>query len=141
MDVLKTIVHKREPSENQINMKLSNSFTMEYMYQSHIPLQNLSSQAIHAEIFPNLHSSLILIRQLCDYECIFTFYKHKAIVSKNKDKIIEVYRYPTNVLWRFHIHHIYHNNKQVNILKQSTCNPIRSMATRHPRAYFPTSQK
>ena len=74
-------------------------------HQGHIPLKNLSIQAKHAEIFPNLYSSLISIEQLCDNECIVTFYKHKVIVSKNKDIIIEGYRYPTNWLWRFLLHH------------------------------------
>ena len=78
---------------------------MESTHQAHIPLQNLSSQAKHAEIFPNLHSSIISIGKLCDNECIFTFEKRKVIVSKYEDIIIEGYQEPTNGLWQFPIHH------------------------------------
>ena len=42
-------------------------------------------------ISQHLHSSLISIGKLCDDECIVTFDKHKFIVSKNKDIIIEGY--------------------------------------------------
>ena len=69
---------------------------MAYTHQSHIPLEQLSIQAKHAEIFPKLHSSLISIVQLCDDACIFIFDKHKVIVSKNKDIIIKGYQDPTN---------------------------------------------
>ena len=81
-----------------------------------IPLQNLSIQATHAEIFTYLHSSLISIGQLCDNECIVTCDKHKEIVSKNKDIIIEGYLKPTNGLWRFPLHHLDQKNKQSNML-------------------------
>ena len=140
LDALKKIVQTREPSENPINVKLPNSSTMASTHQSQIPLEKLSSQAKHAELFPNLHSSLISIGQLCDDEFIVTFYKHKFIVSKNKDIIIEGYRDPTNVIWRFPLHHPSQNNKQANMMEQSTCNNIRPMEPRHPRAYCPTSQ-
>ena len=110
-------------------------------HQAQIPLKNLSSQAKHAEIFPNLHSSLISIGQLCDDEFIFTFDKHKVIVSKNKVIIIEGYRDPTNGLWRFPLHHPSQNNKQANILEPNLCNHSRPMAPRHHRAYHPTSQQ
>ena len=99
LDSLTTILHTREPSENPINVKLLNSSTMAFTHQTQIPLKQLSSQAKHAEIFPNLHSSLISIGQLCDDKCIVTFDKHKVVVSKNKDTIIEGYRDPTNGLW------------------------------------------
>ena len=98
-------------------------------HQYHILLQNLSIQAKHAEIFPNPHSSLISIGQLCDNECIVTFEKHKVIVSKNSG------------LWRFPHHHPAQNNKQANIMDPQLCNHSRPMAPRHPRAYCPTSQK
>ena len=110
-------------------------------HQAHIPLKLLSIQANHAEIFPNLHSSLISIGKLCDNECIVTFDKHKLIVSKNKDIIIEGYQEPTNRLWRFPLRHPYQNNKQANILEPHLCNHSRPMAPRHPRAYRPTSQQ
>ena len=103
------------------------------------PTKKLSSQAKHAEIFPNLHPSLISIGQLCDDECIVTFDKHKFIVSKNKDIIIEGYQDPTNGLWRFPLHHPDHNNKQVNIMDPHLCNHSRPMASRNPREYCPTS--
>ena len=61
LDALTTLVHTREPSENPINVKLPNSSTIASTHQSQIPLKHLSSQAKHAEIFPNLHSSLISI--------------------------------------------------------------------------------
>ena len=38
-------------------------------HQAQIPPKHLSSQEKHAEIFPNLRSSLISIGQLCDDEC------------------------------------------------------------------------
>ena len=69
-----------------------------------------------SEIFPNLHSSLISILKLCDDECIFTFEKHKVIVIKNNDVIIEGYRDPKNGLWRFPLHHPAQNNKQANMM-------------------------
>ena len=100
-----------------------------------------SSQAKYAEIFPNLHSSLISIGQLCEDECIVTFDKHKLIVSKNKDIIIEGYWDPKNGLWQFPLHHPSQNNRQAKILEPQLCNHIRPMAPWHPRAYFPTSQK
>ena len=98
LDDLIIIVQTREPLENLINAKLPNSSTMTSTHQAQIPLTHLSSQAKYAEIFPNLHSSLISIGQLCDDECIVTFEKHKVIVSKNKDIIIEGYRDPINGL-------------------------------------------
>ena len=110
-------------------------------HQAHIPLQNLSSQAIHAEIFPNLHSSLISITQVCYNEWIVTFDKHKFIETKNKDIIFEGYRYPEIGLWRFSLHHPVHNNKQANMLEPHLCKHIRPMVARYPRAYFPTSQQ
>ena len=64
---------------------------MESTPQAHIPLKKLSSQAKHAEIFPNLHSSIVSTGELYDDERIVTFDKHKFIVSKNKDIIIEGY--------------------------------------------------
>ena len=134
-----TIVHTREPSENPINVKVPNSSTMASTHQAQIPLKNLSSQAKHAEIFPNLHSSLISIGQLCDDECIVAFDKHKVIVSKNKDIIIEGCRDPTNGLWQFPLHHSAQNNEQDNILEPHLCNHSRPMAPQHPRAYHPTS--
>ena len=92
-------------------------------------------------MFPDLQFRLISIGQLCDDECIVTFDKHKKIVSKNKDIIIEGYRDPTNRLWRFPLHHSAQNNKQANILEPPSCNHSRSMAPRHPRAYRPTSEQ
>ena len=94
---------------------------MAYTHQAQIPLQNLSSQAKHAEIFPNLHSSIISIRQLYNNECIVTFDKHEIIVSKNKYTIIEVYREPMNGFWSFPLHHPAQNNKQSKMLEQNTC--------------------
>ena len=110
-------------------------------HQVHIPLKQLSSQAKHAEIFPNLHYSHISIGQLCGNECIVTFDKHKVIVSKNKDIIIEGYQDPTNGLWRFPIHSPSQNNKQENILDPHLCNHSISMVPQHHREYFPTSQQ
>ena len=72
-------------------MKLPKLSTMESTHQAQIPLQDLSSQEKHAEIFPNLHSSLISIGNFCDNEGLVTFYNQKFIVIKNKDKIIEVH--------------------------------------------------
>ena len=66
--------------------------------QDQILLHNLSNQVKHPKIFPNLHSSLISIGQLCEKKCIVTFDKHIVIVSKNKDEIIEGYQDPTNGL-------------------------------------------
>ena len=63
-------------------------------HQYQTPLQNLSSQEKHAEIFPNLHSILISIGELYDNESIVTFDKQKFIVIKNKDIIIEGHRDP-----------------------------------------------
>ena len=102
-------------------MKLTNSSTMASTHKYQIPLQNLSIQATHAEIFPYLHSSLISIGQLCDNECIVTFDKHKVIVSKNKDIIIEGYRDPTNGLWRLPHSFPAQYNKQANILEPQLC--------------------
>ena len=96
LDDLPKMFHKREPSENPINVKLPNSSTMASTHQSQILLKTLSSQWKHAEIFPNLHSSIILIGKLCYDECIVNFDKHKFIVIKNKDIIIEGYQDPTN---------------------------------------------
>ena len=93
------------------------------------------------EIFPNLHSSIIPVGQLCDNESIVTFDNHKFIVSKNKDIIIEVYRYPTNGFWRLPLHNPAQNTKQVNMLEPRLCNHIRQMAPWHPISYHPTSQK
>ena len=141
LDDLTKIVHTREPSENPNILKLPNSSTMASTHQSQTPLNHLSSQAKHAEIFPKLHSSLISIGQLCDHECIVTFDKHKVIVSKNKDIITEGYRDPTNGLWKFPFHHSAQNNKQANILEPQSCNYSRPMAPQHSRAYRPTSQQ
>ena len=135
LDDLTTIVHTREPSENPINVKLPSSSTIASTHQSQIPQKQLSSKAKHAEIFPKLHSSLISIGQLCDDECIVTFYKHKVVVSKNKDIIVEVYRDPTNGLWRFPLHNPAQNNKQAKILEPHLCNHSRPMAPRHPREF------
>ena len=82
LDSMTTIVHTREPPENPINAKLPKSSTIKSTHRSYIPLRYLSSQEKHAEIFSNLHSSLISIGQLFDDECIVTFDKHKVIVSK-----------------------------------------------------------
>ena len=114
---------------------------MESTHQSQTPLKKLSIQAKHTEIFPNIHSSLISIGQLCDDECIVTFDKHKLKVSENKDIIIEGYREPTNGLWRFPLHHSSQNNKQANILEPHSCNHIRPMAPRQHRAYSPAPQQ
>ena len=141
LDALPKIFYTRESSGNPINVKLTNSFIMVSTHQAHIPLQNLSRQAKHAEIFPNLHFSLISIVKLCDYERIVTFDKHKFIVSKNKDIIIEGYWDQINGLWRFLLDRPSQNNKQANILEQITCNPIRPMAPQHPREYHPKYQQ
>ena len=141
LDSLTTIVHTRKPLENPINVKNPNSSTMVFTHQSKIPHKKLSIQATHAEIFPNLHSSLISIGKLCDDECIVTFDNHKFIVSKNKNVIIEGYQDPKNGLWQFPIHHPSQNNKQANILDPHLCNHSRKMAQRQPRAYSPTSQQ
>ena len=68
-------------------------------HQAQIPLKHLSIQEKYAEIFPNLHSSLISIGKVFDDECIVTFDKHKVGVSKNKDIIVEGYRDTKNGLW------------------------------------------
>ena len=65
---------------------------MESTHQAQMPLQNLLSQSKHAEIFPNLHSSLVSIGQLYDDECIVTLDKQKVVVIKNKYIINEGYR-------------------------------------------------
>ena len=70
------------------------------------PTNFVSSKAKHAEIFPNLHSSLISIGQLCDNDFIVTFDKHKVIVIKHKNIIIEDYRDPKNGLWKFLPYHL-----------------------------------
>ena len=109
--------------------------------QSQIQLQNVSNEVKHAEISPNLHHSLISIGQLCDDEFIVTFDKHKVIVSKNKDIIIEDYQEPKNGSWKFPLHHPDQNNKQANMLEPHLCNHIIPMAPRHPREYRQTSQQ
>ena len=86
------IVNIRELSENPIDVKLPNLFTIASTHQSQIPLQNLSRQAKYSEIFPTLHSSLISIEQLFYNECIVTFDKHIVIVRKSKANIIEGYQ-------------------------------------------------
>ena len=141
LDTLTKIVHTREPLKKPINVKIPNSSAMAFTHQSQIPPNFLSNQAKHAEIFPNLHSSLISIGKLCDDEFIVTFDNHKYIVSKNKDIIIEGYQDPTNGLWQFPIYHPAQNNKQANILEPHLYNHSRPMAQRHPRLYQPTSQK
>ena len=124
-----------------MNVNLHNSSTMASTHQAQIPLKKLSSQAKHAEIFLNLHSSLISIGRLCDDECIVTFDKQKFVVRKNKDIIIEGYRDPTNGLWRFPLHHPDQNNKQANIMEPHLCNQSRPMAPRQRREYCPKSQQ
>ena len=114
---------------------------MESTHQAQIPLKTLSSQAKHAEIFPNLHSSLISIGQLCDNECMVTFDNHKVIVSKNRDIIIEVYWDPTNGLWQLPLHHPAQNNKQANTLEPHLCSHSIPMTPQHPIAYRPASQQ
>ena len=114
---------------------------MASIYQAQIPLKQLSSQAKHAGTFPNLHSSLISIVQLCNNAFIVTFDKHKVIVSKNEDIIIEGYRDQTNGLWLFPIHRPSQKNKKSNIMEPHLCKHSRPMASRQPKAYRPTSQK
>ena len=114
-------------------------------HQAQVPLQNLSSQEKHSEIFPNLHCSLISIGKLREDECIVAFDKHKLIVSKSKDIIIEGYWDPTNGLWRFLLHHTFQNNKQPHMLEHITSKHwyqhIKPMSLRHPRAHCPISQQ
>ena len=92
LDALTTIVHTREPSEIPTNVKLPISSTLASTHQANIPINHLSSQAKHAEIFPNLHSSLISIGQLCDDESIVTFDKHKVIASKTRISSLKAIR-------------------------------------------------
>ena len=104
-------------------------------YQAQIPLKQLSRQAKNAGTFPNLHSSLISIGQVCDDECIVTFDKHKVIVSKTSISSLKAIGtqqmdYGDSL---FIIH--FQNNKQAKILEPHLCNHIRPMAPRHPRAY------
>ena len=141
MGALTKIFHTREPSENTINVRFPNSYTMASTHQSQIPLKKLSIQAKHAEISLNLHSSLLSIGKLYDDGCIVTFDKHKFIVSKNNYIIIEGYQDPTNGLWRLPLHHPSQNKKQANMLEPHLCKHIRPMAPQHPRAFHPTSQQ
>ena len=127
----------RKPNQCKTPQLIHNSIHTPSPY----PTKKLSSQAKHAETFPNLCSSLISIGILCVNECIVTIDNHKIIVSKNKYIIIEFYSDPTNGLWRFPIHHPSQNNKQANILDPHLCNHSRPMSPRHPRAYCPTSQQ
>ena len=128
---LTTIVHTRDPSENPINVKSPNSSKMASTHQPYIPLKFLSTQAKHAEIFPNLHSSLISIGQLCDDKCIVTFDNHKVKISKNKDIIIERYRDPKNILWRFPVCSVhFHLNALLMTIKLL---PIILKMKLHPR--------
>ena len=48
------------------------------------PTKELSKQAKHAEIFLNLHSSLISIGKLCEDECIGSYLRQAQIHSKEK---------------------------------------------------------
>ena len=145
MDYLTTMVNTTEPSENPINFKLPSSSTMASTHQSKIPIHNLSSQSKHAEIFPSLHSSIVSIGKLCDNEWIATFDKHRFIVRKHRDNMIEGYRDPMNGLWRLPLHDPAQNNQQSNMMEQSTIKHwsqhIKPMAPRHPIAYRPTSHK
>ena len=81
---LTTIVNTRDPSENQIIVKLPNSPTMASTNQSQIPLHSITSQAKHTEIFTTLNSIIISIAKLFDDECISTFDKHRFIVRIKK---------------------------------------------------------
>ena len=58
---LTTIFNSIYPPANPIKVKLPNYSTMESTKQDQFPLQSLSKQAKHAEIFSPLHSSLISI--------------------------------------------------------------------------------
>ena len=92
LDALTTIVHTREPSENPNQSKTPQLIHNGIHTPSPDPTKKLSSQAKHAEIFPNLHSSLISIEQLCDDECIVTFDKHKVIVIKTRISSLKAIR-------------------------------------------------
>ena len=104
-------------------MRPTNSSTMESTHQYQTQNFFLSGQAKHSEIFPDLHSSLISIRQFFEDGFIVTFDKHKFIVIKNRDIIIEGYREPTNGIWIFPLHHPAQNNKQANIMEPHLCKP------------------
>ena len=151
LDDLTTIFNTMEPSENTIKVKIPYLSKMESTQQSQLPLHNLSRQAKYTEMFSTLNSSLISVDKLCDDECIFVFHKHKVMVIKRNENIIEVYQDPMNGLWSFPFHYPSQVNQQSNMIAQNPekhqntskqwCQHNKLMASRHPRAYFPTSQQ
>ena len=126
-------------------MKLPNSSTMASTQQSQIPLQNLSIQAKHAYISPKIYSSLISIGKLCDNECTVTFEKHRFIVRKINENIIEGYQDPMHGSWHVPLHSTAQSKQQYNMKEYITSKHcfqhIKTIAPQYPREYHPKGQQ
>ena len=61
----------------------------------------MATSANESHHFPNLHTSLVSVGQLCDNGCEAIFTKDKAIITKANDIILEAPRNPNTGLWHY----------------------------------------
>ena len=93
-----------QPTTHGIHVHLPNNERIRATHTGNVPLQaNLPSAATKAHIFPELHTSLLSIGQLCDHGCIATFSKDKVIIHRHNRIVLTGYRDPQTGLWRIPI--------------------------------------
>jgi len=91
--IIPTIIGPTVLAANGHRMKSTHNLT--------VPLApTLSSQAQQGHLLPNLNTGpLISISKLCDDDCMATFSKNDAIITKNKKPIIHGNRSEVDGLW------------------------------------------
>ena len=91
-------------NEDALHVTLPDSSKIQSTHVAHLPIPTLDENATKTYIFPNLHSALISIGQLCDAECTVIFSKHCAkIMNQHNVLITEGTRDLTTGLWKINL--------------------------------------
>ena len=96
-------------------------------HQAQNPLHNLSSQAKHAEILPNLHTSLISIGKLCDneFQLVPPHMHQRNAAERDVRTFKNHFISAVEPLFPFYLwyHLFYQVTMTINILRRSRLNP------------------
>ena len=90
-----------QPIQHDFAVTLPDSSKIQATHTAAVSIPTLDSTATKTYLFPNLHSALLSVGQLCDANCTVTFQKQQVLVYNDKKNIIATgIRDPQTGLWK-----------------------------------------
>ena len=90
-----------KPTSTGINVTLPDSSTIKSTHTASLPIPSLNDNATKVHIFPNLHSALLSVGQLCDSDCSVTFKQKNVCIYNSKNELITTgWRDPSSGMYK-----------------------------------------